>query len=56
MLRPFGPFGPIEQPVITILQTQISTTIPQTDIVNTNKQSITAVTQRSYKCAETTGY
>ena len=38
--------------VLPILQTQISTTIPQTDIISTNKQLINAVSQSSYKCAE----
>ena len=33
-------------------QTQISKTIPQTDIISTNKQLINAVSQSSYKCAE----
>ena len=41
-----GPFGPIWQPVLAILQTQISMTIPQTDI-RTNKQLINAVSQSS---------
>ena len=40
-------------PVLAILQTQISTTIPQTDIISTNKQLINAVSQSSNKCAET---
>ena len=48
-----GPFGSIKQPVLTILQTQISTTVPQTDIISTNKQLINAVSQSSYRCAQT---
>ena len=43
----------MQQPVLAILQTQISTTIPQTDIISTNKQLINAVSQSSYKRAET---
>ena len=42
-----------KQPILAILHTQISTTIPQTDIISTNKQLINAVSQSSYKCAET---
>ena len=36
-----------------ILQTQISTTILQTDIISTNKQLINVVSQTSYKRPET---
>ena len=43
-----GPFGPIYQPVLAILQAQINTTIPQTDIISTNKQLINEVSQSSY--------
>ena len=35
----------IIRPVFAILQTQISTTIPQTDILSTNKQLINAQTE-----------
>ena len=48
-----GPLESISQPVLAILQTQVSTTIPQTDIISMNKQLINAVSQSSYKCAET---
>ena len=34
-------------------QTQISRTMPQTDIISTNKQLVNAVSQSCYKCAET---
>ena len=46
----------MSQPVLAILvllQTPISTTILQTDIINMNKQLINAISQSSYKCAET---
>ena len=43
-----GPFGPIRQPVLAILHTQINTTILQTGIISTNN----AVSQSCYKCGE----
>ena len=42
-----GPFGPVQQPVLAILQAQISTTILQTDTTSTNKHDYT--TNRYYK-------
>ena len=47
-----GLFGPVQHPVVAMLQTEISMTIRQTDIISTNKQLNNAVTQSSHKCAE----
>ena len=40
-----GPLGPIQQPVLATLQTQINATIPQANTISTIKPSINAVSQ-----------
>ena len=45
-----GPFGPIYQPVLAILETQINTTIPQTNSISTIEQLINAVSQFLQMC------
>ena len=53
MTAALGPFEPIYQPVLAILQTQVNTTIPQTNIISTIKQLINAVSQFLQMCRNT---